>query len=126
MTDKSLDKLQAAFQLWRGSKQRRSEGTPPALLERAKRAAAIHGVGHIARLLGVERKYLTGPQIDRPRTSKAKATLPTFSRIEMDAPRASQPMVEIETPLGRKVRLFSVTPETLDLLSSICRDGGAA
>lgn len=123
MRDESLKKLHTAFQKWRSEKLRRSEGTPPALLARAKRAAAVHGAGDVARLLGVERKYLDGTQADHPRRPRKAPALPGFSRLDVGGVSRSSPLVEIETPRGQKVRLFSVTPETLKLLSSICGDG---
>lgn len=126
MRDESLKKLDTAFRNWRSEKRRRSEGTPPALLARAKRAAAVHGVGNVARLLGVEKKHLTDAEVGRPRKSRKSAALPAFSRLDVGGVSGRSPLVEIETPRGQKVRLFSVTPETLELLSSFFGDGGGA
>jgi hypothetical protein len=51
--------------------------------------------------------------------------VPAFSRLELAAPAvAGRPFVEIETVAGLKLRLFTQTPEALELISSLCSMGG--
>jgi hypothetical protein len=60
--------------------------------------------------------------------ANAAPPAPTFSRVELVPPAAppdmSRPVVEVEMPTGVTVRVFTQTPGTLDLLSSLCGIGG--
>ena len=49
----SLDKLKAAFGGWRLKKRYLREPVPEKLMERARRAAAVHGVGPVATAINI-------------------------------------------------------------------------
>jgi hypothetical protein len=126
MTDESLDNLSAAFRDWRSSKRTVKERVPDALIERARRAASVHGAGPVAYRLRISRERLTPaptPTVNPP----TQPPMPGYSRIEIAAPpRSHPPLVEAETPAGVKLRVFAITPDTVGLLSSFCRAGGSA
>lgn len=117
--DTSLNELQAAFDCWRKSKQHRSQKTPLELLNRAKEAASMHGVGKIAELLDIDRKCLSDGQVEHAKKRRSKAPALGFSKLAIASSHFSQPLVEIETLRGHKMRIFSLTTETIGFLSSI-------
>jgi hypothetical protein len=115
----SLDDLAAAFGQWRSNKRHVRERVPDDLWERALSATRIHGTGAVARATKLEHQRL----VERaPKASTTPPVVPAFSRISLTAPLAGPcPIVEVETPTGLKLRFFAQTPETLNLLSSLCR-----
>jgi hypothetical protein len=124
MTNESMDELKAAFDDWRRKKRYAREAAPADLLDRARRAAKAYGIGPVARVVKMERGRLKTPQPSKPARLVRKVPAPTFSRLELAAPRSIQPAAEAETPAGVKLRVFAITPETVGLLSSFCRGGG--
>ena len=124
MAKESLSELQSAFGVWRRSKKNPRDRIPDALLARARGAVAVHGIGPVAYRLRVAVGRLT-PRVAR-KVVRAAAVTPTFTRVEIAAPPSTtQPMAEVETPAGVKLRIFQVTSETTSLLSSFCLAGGA-
>lgn len=148
MKTESLDELGAAVADWRRKKRHVREATPPGLLERARRASSAHGWGAVSRATKIDRRHLVGvggtggtvgpPITKRPRRKEPKsvrvssgskhkakaARVPSFSRVELEAPRVSRPLAEIETPLGLRFRIFEQTPELISLVTSLCSSGG--
>jgi hypothetical protein len=50
---------------------------------------------------------------------------PGYSRVEwVGAASSTRPFAELEMPGGIKLRLYSETRETFDLLASVCGSGG--
>jgi hypothetical protein len=130
MANESLDELVLAFHAWRKSKRTLTERVPEALLERARRVAVVHGVRRVAHRIGVSRARLEQAVGGSGRllTTNVPSPTPTFSRIHippLPPPPAVQPLAEAETAAGFRLRVFALTPETLGLLSSLCRLGGA-
>ena len=124
MSEKSLDRLRAAFDDWRSKKRYPREAIPGALLERARRAARHHGPAAVARATKVDRKRLKTSRGTRVRPRPA-AEPPRFSRVELAAPPvAAGPYAEVETATGVRIRFFAQTDEVLGLLSSLCGSGG--
>ena len=124
----SLDDLHAAFRGWRSKKKYPREAAPEALVERARRAAAAHGMDAVVRVTKFRCSRLLGDEVGkRPKKTVAQlAQLPAFSRVEVALPTiVNRPLAEAETPTGMKLRLFQVTPETVSLLAAMCGIGGA-
>ena len=124
MSDESLDSLTAEFHKWRRKKRKGNEHVPKELVERARRLAAVHGIGPVVQRTGISRTRLT----ESAGAPKPVVTpTPGFSRVEIRAPsRSSEPLIEVETPAGLKFRAFAITAETVGLLSSFCRAGGGS
>jgi hypothetical protein len=119
----SLDELAAAFNRWRKKKQHVQERVPDELWERALRATRVHGLRSVVRATKIKRTRLVAR---RKRTKTRPGSTPTFSRVEIAAPSAApQPIAEVETAAGLKLRVFVQTRETVGLLSSLCGIGGA-
>src|SRR5213078_2015132 len=113
----SLSELKAAFAGWRRGKRHVREAVPEELLERARRAAAVHGVKEVVRAIRVERSRLFGRRRDER---------PAFSRLELTPPASgAAPIAELETPAGLKLRVFADSNAMVGLLSSLCGMGGA-
>lgn len=165
MAIKSLDELKAAFGAWRLTKQHLREPVPEKLMELARRAAAVHGVGPVAQAINFDYSRLKGAvsagarggkrpsrrfarrgdkavvaaKPKRASASRAKKValaairakrvttpVPSYSRIEFPASKAAtQPLAEVETAVGVKLRVFTITPETVALLSSLSGLGRA-
>ena len=123
MTVDSLEELGAAFREWRSGKKHSREAMPPELLDRARRAAEVHGPRCVARAAGVRSDRLRGTP--RSRSRRGGAAHPAYSRVELTAPGATRPFAELEMPSGVKVRFYEQTEETLALLSSMFGAGGA-
>ncbi len=128
MTDKSLMTFKAAVDQWRKAKRYRGERLPKSLAVKAKALALKHGIGPVAKATGLGYDQL-GRKYDRGTKSKVKATsdlgrrrpqLPSFSRLELRSPQ--EPLLEVETGHGVKLRVFALTPETLGLMQSICNE----
>lgn len=125
-SDDFLSELKIEFRDWRRRKRFPNEAIPDDLLKKARAAAADHGVGPVAGALMVQRRHLTSTVDGELTPAAASAPTPAFSRIQLSMPTSSQPLMEAETPVGMKLRIFAVTPETVGVLSSFCRAGGAA
>lgn len=131
----SLQELEAAFSTWRRKKQSRYEKTPLRLLIRAREAAKKHGSTAVVQATGIDRKLLGNTPTDDSAedTIGDKSTVPeagfnegpAFSRLSLSAPMppSAQPLIEIETAAGMKLRVFEQTPEILSLLSAACELG---
>ena len=127
----SLKELKAGFAGWRRGKRHVREAVPDELLERARRAAEVHGVKEVVRAIRVERSRLfRGRRDERPAPaltmSAGQPAIPAFSRLELTS-RASgaAPIAELETPAGLKLRVFAESHAIVGLLSSLCGMGGA-
>lgn len=124
----SLSELKAAFVGWRRGKRHVREGVPDELLERARRAAEVHGVKDVVRVIRVERSRLFPGRRDEgaPAIAAPIPPVPAFSRLEL-TPSASgaPPIAELETPAGIKLRVFAESKAMVGLLSSLCGLGGA-
>jgi len=128
MRAESLDELKMAFDVWRSKKRHAREAVPDGLLERARRTIAVHGLGPVVRVTGIERSRLMGRRNDLHNRRRADvAAIPSFSRVALVAPTAmNRPFAEIEIPTGVKLRFFTETHETVGFLSSLCGMGGAS
>jgi hypothetical protein len=125
----SLSELKVTFAGWRRGKRHVREAVPEELLERARRAAGVHGVKEVVRAIRVERSRLfrrsrdEGPATALPPTQPAMLA---FSRLELPRPPGgAAPIAELETPTGLKLRVFADSAAMVGLLSSLCGMGGA-
>jgi len=126
MENESLAKLKAAFEDWRSKKRYAREAVPADLLERARAAARRHGPAAVHRATKVDRGRLKTGHKSRGGTGAPAACVPAFSRVELAVPAApTRPFAEVEMPTGLKVRLFTQTDATLELLSSLFDARGA-
>lgn len=129
----SLSELKVAFAGWRRGKRHVREAVPDELLERARRAAEVHGVKAVVRAIRVERSRLFGRRGDeRPATAlalrmpAAQPVIPAFSRLALTPPASgAAPIAELETPTGLKLRVFAESAAMVGLLASLCGMGGA-
>lgn len=122
MKTDSLAELETAFVRWRKTKRHVREQVPDQLYARARRAVRVHGLTAVVRATKLERSRLVGKS--KGEKTRVEA-VPSFSRLELSAPSAtSTPIAELETAKGLKLRIFTQTPETLSLLSSLCGIGG--
>lgn len=124
----SLNELKAAFDTWRRGKLSRRESAPAKLAARARRAAAVHGVGPVAKATGMTYTRLRegSPDGQTGKTKRSVAVVPSYSRVEVVAPASNrQPMIEIEMVSGVRLKAFAMTPETFALLTSLCSIGGS-
>ncbi len=128
----SLSELRAAFAEWRRGKRYAREAVPETLLERSRRAAEVHGVKEVVQAIRVERSRLfrrrRGGVSAAARTAPAGLpALPAFTRVELAPPVVgAQPIAELETPAGIRLRVFVESHAMLGLVSSLCGVGGAA
>ena len=127
----SLDELRSAFAEWRRRKKHPREAMPEALLARARRVAEKHGVRAVVGVTQVERARLfrsrrAGRKAQDGQTAGVRRSVPTFSRLELNAPSAPspRPIVEVEMGSGVTFRMFEQTPELMGLLSAVCGLGG--
>jgi hypothetical protein len=132
MADESLVELGKAFAAWRRRKRHVREAVPEALMARARAAARQHGPAVVGRATGVQRDRLVVGRAERRgvagRSAAAASIVPAYSRVEMAATSAlssAQPIAEVETPSGLKVRLFVESGGALGLLSALLGAGGA-
>ena len=130
----SLDGLKSAFSKWRRSKKHIREGIPDELIARAQRCVTTYGLASVARATGVDSSRLqqrkaAGPKVfaaSKRRPQSGGEAAPEFSRLELGAATLrSDPVVELETLSGVKLRLFAQTPEMLSLVAALCGVGGA-
>lgn len=123
MPVESLNSLKAAFLRWRRNKRFKTERVPESLIHRARRGAVVHGVAKVARAtrLGPDRIASAAPVRRRP-----LRVAPAFSRVEVPIPQTqgAVPLAEAEAPTGLRLRVFTMTAETVQLLSAFCRTGG--
>jgi hypothetical protein len=127
VTVDSLEKLSAAFEEWRTRKKHVRERMPEELLRRAHRAARAYGYGRVARATKVDRRRLDDARapVAAHGGGRGPGATPAYSRVELVGPATSaRPFAELETPSGVKLRLYTPTPEALDLLASVCASGG--
>ncbi len=127
--DEFLADLKTEFSNWRRQKRSRSESCPDDLVAKARAAAAEHGPARVAKALRVENTRII-PTMTKgqtlPTAPARSPTSPSFSRIHVAFPRdplAPQVLMEAETAVGVKLRVFAITPETVSVLSSFCRGG---
>lgn len=122
MTEASLKELGAAFENWRKNKRNAREAVPTTLWGQTLRAAEIYGATAVSQVTKVQRSRIV------ERAEKGKRTsmkVPPFSQVSILAPSVpSQPIAEVQTTGGLKLRVFVQTPEMLELLSSLCSTGG--
>jgi hypothetical protein len=126
MRAESLDELKAAVEDWRSRKRYPQEALPDDLLNRARRAIGVHGLGPVVRATKIDRTRIKTGRARRGKSTRPAATVPTFSRVDLAAPPPTRPFAEVEMPTGVKVRIFTQTDEALDLLSSLCCQAGGA
>lgn len=123
----TLDDLETAFAAWRDQKKHPREAMPDELIARAQRATKEHGVKEVVRVTRVERGRLFRRELGRRTVGAATrgASTPGFTRFEMEGPRARgpDPIAEVETAAGVRLRVFEGTPELMGLLSAICGPG---
>src|SRR5438093_12039260 len=98
----SLSELKVAFAGWRRGRRHVREAVPEELLERARRAAEVHGVKEVVRAIRVERSRLFRRRRDErpapaPTMPAAQPAIPAFSRLEL-TPRGSgaAPIAELQ------------------------------
>jgi hypothetical protein len=116
MGNDSLHKLGSAFDRWRRKKGRIRERMPERLMERVQSAIAVHGPGPVARAIKIQRSRLL-------KRLKEVRTIPSYTRVELPSPQGA--LAEAETPSGVKLRVFSITPEVVGLLSVLSGVGVA-
>lgn len=126
METESLTELTQAFKAWRRKKRHVREAVPVTLLERACQAIDGHGLGPVARAAKLERARLEKVHADWSRRRKRRAAVvPPYSRVVLGpAATTTAPFAELETPAGLKLRLYTQTPQVIDILSSVCATGG--
>jgi hypothetical protein len=133
MGSESLRELKVAFAAWRRGKRHVREAVPDELLARAGRAVEVHGVKEVVRAIGVERSRLFRRRRDEVPAAKRPTpaapvlpALPAYTRLELTPPVVgAQPIAELETPSGLKLRVFAESHAMVGLLSSLCGVGGA-
>lgn len=120
MTDQSIDNLIAAFDNWRSNKQYRSERIPESLLKRARELTPALGVGAVAARLGIHTDNLCAARELKQKSGKLSSTVktPSFSRLDIIKPVTTSFVAEVEIPNGVKLRIFTITPETMTLVSA--------
>jgi hypothetical protein len=120
---KDLKDLEVVFRDWRNKKRYEGEKIPETLVNRAREAATVHGVSAVMKATGLWRRRIVGKESKPKHLGKVT---PTFSRIAVTSPIGvpQSPLVEVETANGLKIRVFGTTPETMALLTSLCRPGG--
>ena len=131
----SLPDLKSVFEKWRGERAHVRVPIPPALIERAVRAARVHGPSAVreATRISARHSLAAKPGLTRrytkrgTRRKEVAVAVPAFSRVELSTPNASsRPIAELETPLGIKLRIFAATSETLVLVNALCGNGDAS
>ena len=136
----SLLRLKSGFRRWRSKKQNIREAVPEALMERAYRAAAIHGPRAVAVAVKIDQTRLSeglagkadkdskkrGVRLRKTSKLAVDRSVPSFSRIEVARPAAVQPLAELETVSGLKLKVFTLTRETADLLVRLSCHGGVS
>lgn len=124
----SLEELTAAFEKWREKKKHAREAVPQELLERARRAARVHGARRVtqaAKLDGRRLKRTRAVQgASTPREARVAVSVPAYSRVEVSGTGRASPLAELEMPSGVKVRVYAATEELLSLVARVCAEGG--
>jgi hypothetical protein len=140
MTEKSLFKIRTAVDQWRKAKRYKTEPVPEDILRRARAAVVKHGLAKVVKETGIAYEVIRrkaamratrvrkkSHQIRRTsgregRSGVDSSSVPSFSRVEISSPqavRAVNPVMEVETATGLKVRVFSLTPETAEFISAL-------
>ena len=122
MKEVTLTELTAAFSKWRKNRRNLREPVPKALWEQTIRAIEVHGDQAVARATKFQRSRI----LERAKKATNRSTdVPAYSRVSIAAPsEPGCPIAEVETASGMKLRVFVQTRETLELLTSLCSDGG--
>lgn len=136
----SLEMLETLFDAWRKQKRYSRQRVPDALLERAQKAIAIHGLGAVVRATKIDRPRLLGlrgrkrPQPSDPSSRsglpdgalvhiapskiESPTVIPAYTRLPISmAP--TRAMVEVETEHGLKLKVFELTPDVASLLTTL-------
>ena len=85
-------------------------------MERVRSAISVYGLGSVASAAKLQRS-LIGKRLE------TMGAVPSYTRMELPTPRGA--VAEVETPSGVKLRVFSVTPEVVNLLSVLSGVGVA-
>ncbi len=125
----SLEQLEQAMGQWRKTKKSRNTAIPTELLSQARRAAASFGVDVVRKALRIDRRHFEDvvPVTKRGRgRPPKKVKIPGYTKVEVPKPTLHQgfPIAEFESLCGSKLKIFSMTSETMALLSSLCGTGG--
>jgi hypothetical protein len=116
MHNESLRNIELAFNTWRRERRHIRERVPESLMERVRSAIAVHGLGPVASSVKLQRSLIS-------KRLGAMGTVPSYTRIELASPQGA--LAEAETPSGVKLRVFSITPEVVGLLSVLSGVGVA-
>ena len=108
MRNNSLHKLESSFKAWRRERRHIRERVPEGLMERVRSAIEVHGLGPVASAVKLHRSMIA-------KRLEATGAVPSYTRMEL--PSRQGAVAEAETPSGVKIRIFSVTPEVVNLLS---------
>jgi len=124
MIIESLDELGAAVAAWRKNKKHRTDRIPEALIARAQKVAAEYGAGKVSSRLKISVNRLAMAPALRPK-GRRSTSVPAFTRFEIATPlHSAVPLVEVESRMGVKLRVFQVTKETAEILGLFCRRAG--
>jgi hypothetical protein len=127
MKVESLDELKVAFSRWRRAKRHVREVVPDDLLVRARRAAELHGITAVVKAVQVERSRLFRHQHGEGATAARPPGQPVFTRLALRPPVVgAQPIAELETASGVKLRVFVESHAMVGLLSSLCERAEAS
>ncbi len=119
MAGPSLKRLETAFTRWRDKKQDRFEPVPPKLLDRARAAAASHGLSAVVKATGLARRELTD-EAAAPRRSKRRRGEVTSLVVPAPAMTAP-PCLEVELPGGARLRFFGDLAASVAVVRELCR-----
>ncbi len=121
-----LESLKERLALWRANKKYRCETIPEELVVAARNALKSHKISKIIAATGIEKERIIG----RSKCTKSSPTtlpdkVPSYTKLAHETFRLpiNQPLVEIESIQGAKIRLFSVTEDVKTLVLSLCRTG---
>lgn len=119
MAKQSIDAVRTSFEEWRLTKRHRTEAIPENLLKRARELIPVLGLGAVAVRLGISSSRLRETSKVAQKPTKVKTNLKSvgFSRLEMARPASS--LAEVVMPNGVKLNFFSITPETVALVTAL-------
>jgi hypothetical protein len=126
--NESLAGLRNGFNEWRKKRVSVTERVPEDLRSEVESAVKVHGVSRVARATGLSTSWFSAQRKRKVKVIRATGLpVPPYSRVELIPPVVrSSPVAEAETARGMKLRIYSITPESTELLSSFCRAGGMA
>ena len=130
MNQVAIETLRSDFVAWRKTRRGKTERVPPELLARAKVLSDKIGVTAVAKASGLPKRYfeVVGPRPPMKKISGFTETKPSldYTKVQLSPPPSHNrgPLVEIENQKGVKLRLFALTPETLQLAASFSDIGG--